>query len=151
MKQRILTYKPPRIAMLLAATAAAVSWLGHPVDIRLAAPTYVAVAIIAAGFAVMTIGWWQFRQRGVLICPTAPTHYLIQHGIYRWSRNPMYLGIFLMLGGLAALAGDLSFYAAAVGFLLIMDRYFCPYEEAKLEASFPGEYAAYRARVRRWI
>ena len=99
----------------------------------------------------MIIAWWQFKERSVAICPTATTDRLVTDGIYRFTRNPMYLGIALMLGGTAAWFGTLPFYAAALGFLVIMDRWFRRYEEDKLFAAFGREYAEYKSKVRPWI
>lgn len=63
----------------------------------------------------------------------------------------MYLGIFVMFFGLATMIGTLPFYAAAVVWFITMDIVFCPYEEAKLADLFTDDFAAYTARVRRWV
>jgi len=139
--------------MLLLAVAAAVHWaLPAPWrEFRLFASDIVAASLASAGFSVMLIAWWQFRQRRVAICPTAPTTSLITDGMYRYSRNPMYLGMLLMLGGAAAFFGTLPFHVAWLAFFLIIDRVFCGYEERKLAAAFGAEFDAYRAKVKRWV
>ena len=147
----LLTVKPPRIAFALVAIAAVAAWLLPAQPKLFNAPLIVAMVLAAAGFLVMMAGWWQFRDREVLICPTEPTRVLITDGVYRFTRNPMYLGMLLMLVGLATWAGDLSFYIAAALFFLVMDRVFCPYEEEKLHRSFGSAYLDYRLRVRRWL
>lgn len=70
---------------------------------------------------------------------------------YRPPRNPMYLGIVLMLLGLSLTVGTLPFYLATVLFALIIDRHFCRYEEQKLRDTFAVEFDEYAARVRRWL
>jgi protein-S-isoprenylcysteine O-methyltransferase Ste14 len=112
---------------------------------------YVTVALIAIGFGVMMWAWWQFQQHEVAICPTDPTDYLITDGIYRYTRNPMYLGMILMLFGVAVFFGTLPFYIAAIAYVIVMDQSFCPYEEDKLAKTFGEQYAAYESKVRRWI
>ena len=76
---------------------------------------------------------------------------LITDDIYNLTRNPMYLGILLMLLGTAIGSGGLFFYIATLLFFLIIDRVFCPYEEAKLAHAFSDEFRRYRNRVRRWL
>lgn len=150
---RMLTYKPPRIALALLATAAALqlmaptalAWPQLPVSL----PGGAAVATI--GFLIMLRAWWLFRVREIAICPTASTTALITNDVYRLTRNPMYLGIALMLLGAALGSGGLFFYLAALAFFLIIDFVFCPYEEDKLARAFSDEFEPYRDRVRRWL
>ena len=99
----------------------------------------------------MVFAWWQFKKRAVAICPTDTTEHLITDGVYRFTRNPMYLGIVLMLCGAAALLGTLPFYAAALGFFVLIDRLFRRYEEEKLAAAFGREFIEYKSKVRPWI
>ncbi len=90
-------------------------------------------------------------HRGTAICPTAHTSLLITDDVFRLTRNPMYLGIVLMLLGAALGSGGLFTYLAALTFFLIIDAVFCPYEEHKLSQSFGEDFADYRHRVRRWL
>lgn len=99
----------------------------------------------------MMLAWWQFKERKVAICPTASTDHLITDGIYRITRNPMYLGIVTMLGGVAVFFGTLPFYAVTIVFFVAMDRGFCPYEEDKLVVVFGDDYVSYNSKVRRWL
>jgi protein-S-isoprenylcysteine O-methyltransferase Ste14 len=110
-----------------------------------------AVLIGATGFTIMMWAWWQFREHRVAICPTDRTDHLIVDGAYRYTRNPMYLGVVTMLLGVALWFGTLPFALAALAFFLVIDRVFCPYEERKLVQGFGEEYERYRSRVRRWI
>lgn len=148
---RLVDIRPPRIALGLVAAAAALHGLLPIARTVLFASPGIGAALGLAGFAAMIRGWWLFRQHRVAICPTAPTARLIARDVYRLTRNPMYLGMTAMLAGLAIGIGSLPFYGAALAFFVIMDRVFLPYEEAKLAASFGGEYDAYRARTRRWV
>jgi protein-S-isoprenylcysteine O-methyltransferase Ste14 len=99
----------------------------------------------------MMMAWWQFKERKVAICPTASTSHLITDGIYRFTRNPMYLGMVTMLGGVAVFFGTLPFYVVTIVYFVLMDRLFCLYEEKKLVATFGRDYASYRSKVRRWL
>jgi protein-S-isoprenylcysteine O-methyltransferase Ste14 len=109
------------------------------------------VLLMLSGFAIMITAWWHFKTQSIAICPTEPTASLITSGIYRLTRNPMYLGLAIMLVGIALWMGTLPYYAAAAGFFLIIHSNFCPYEEAKLQRTFGNEYDQYKSRVRQWI
>ena len=115
------------------------------------AVAWIAAALGTVGFLVMMQAWWQFRRHAVAICPTARTDRLIIDGIYRYTRNPMYLGIVLMLTGVAVWIGTLPFVVVPIAYFTVINTAFCPYEEAKLETAFGDEYRRYQAAVRRWI
>lgn len=145
----LIDFRPPRIAMTLLATAL-LAQLAWPVTLHPGAP--LAGSIVAlAGFILMIRAWWLFRVADTAICPNATATTLITQDVYRLSRNPMYLGILMMLGGLALAIGALALHAATVTFFVFMDRVFCPYEERKSLQEFGDRYAAYRDQVRRWV
>lgn len=151
MKIDLLAYRPPRIAMLLLAIAATANLtlplnVTGPGSLRSWGP-----AVGIAGFCVMMQAWWQFKQRDVAICPTAETSALITQGVYRFTRNPMYLGLVMMLTGVAMFIGTLPFYVAAATLFAILNFVFCPYEEDKLIRTFGSRFRQYRMRVRRWL
>lgn len=148
---RMLGYKPPRIAMTLLLTAVALQLALPSVWPRLPTLPAAGLATGALGFGIMLRAWWLFRRRRTAICPTATTTTLIKNDIYRLTRNPMYLGILLMLLGVALAAGCVPCYLASLSFFLIIDFVFCPYEERKLEQAFGSDYTRYRSAVRRWL
>ncbi len=104
-----------------------------------------------AGFSLIMWSWGLFKKRNVAVCPRAKTTSMITNGPYGFTRNPMYLGMELVLAGIALGVGTLPFYLSAVAFFLIVNNVFCPYEENKLVNSFGTEYVRYLNRVRRWI
>lgn len=148
---RILTYRPPRIALSLLLTAATLQLLLPATLPALPAAPLAGVVVAVLGFGIMTRAWWLFRLVNTAICPTADTTTLVTGDVYRVSRNPMYLGILLMLLGVAIGTGGLPFYLATLLFFFVIDVAFCPYEERKLEASFGRRFTAYRDDVRRWL
>jgi len=148
---RLTDFRPPRIAQLLLAIAVLLHWL-TPLQQTIIYSNPAAGALIGiAGFAAMMQGWWQFKQVDTPICPTASEERLVTRGIYRFTRNPMYLGMVAMLLGMALVVGTLPFYLVAVVYFAVIDRVFCRYEERKLVLRFGDDYLAYRKRVRRWI
>jgi protein-S-isoprenylcysteine O-methyltransferase Ste14 len=151
MTTKLIEYKPPRIAMALLTIATVFHALLPVQSSYLYSSIFLSVVLVSAGFTVMMLAWWQFKQRKVAICPTADTDYLITDGIYRLTRNPMYLGMVAMLGGVAVFFGTLPFYAVTIVYFILIDRWFCPYEEEKLLVTFGRDYDAYRSKVRRWV
>lgn len=145
----ILACRPPRIAMLLLLVAAIWHWFS-PAPAVMSFPLTAALLVVA-GYGMMSWAWWQFQQREVAVCPTAETRALITDGLYGYTRNPMYLGIVMMLGGITLWFGTVPFAIATMLFFLTIQLAFCPFEERKLEASFCEDYIRYRTQVRRWI
>jgi protein-S-isoprenylcysteine O-methyltransferase Ste14 len=104
----------------------------------------------SGGFLLMMRAWWLFREARTPICPTGHASVLLAGDVYGFTRNPMYLGMVMIMAGLALSFGTAPFYGAAALLFAILNFVFCPYEEKRLRAAFP-RYAAYAARVRRWI
>lgn len=146
---RALTLRPPRVSIGLVLIAASMQ-LVLPINIHEEAALLASLAA-AAGFAVMMRAWVLFKAQDTAICPTAPTRVLITTDIYRWTRNPMYLGITMMMTGVAIFSGSVYFYLAALVFFAMIDYSFCPYEEAKLLRHFGDQYSDYVRQTRRWL
>jgi protein-S-isoprenylcysteine O-methyltransferase Ste14 len=106
---------------------------------------------IIIGFAAMILSWLQFKRSDAAVCPTAKTSRIIMNGLYRYSRNPMYLGMFLILLGASFIMGTLPSIVAPAVFFLIIDKIFIPYEEEKLLLSFGDSYNEYLMATRRWL
>lgn len=76
---------------------------------------------------------------------------LLTDGVFRFSRNPMYVGMALVLLGAALLFGSLSPLFLVVAFVVISDRWYIAFEEAWLERKFGDSYRAYKEHTRRWL
>ena len=109
--------------------------------------------LMVLGGAVALAGVMQFRRAHTTVDPREPnrTTSLVTDGVYRFSRNPMYLGFVLMLIGWAVVLGSPATTALAALYAVYLDRMQIPPEEAVLKAHFGGAFDAYSARVRRWI
>lgn len=147
----MLQYRPPRIALALLLAAGALQLTLATTGLSLAAAPLTGATLGLAGFGIMLRAWWLFRQVETAICPTVETTTLITRDVYRLSRNPMYLGIVLMLLGVAIATGGILFYLAALAYFLIINKVFCRYEEEKLVREFGAAFTEYRRRVRRWL
>ena len=83
--------------------------------------------------------------------PRRSVHALAEGGIYRWSRNPIYLGLLTVLLGAGIWSNSVWVAASAVLAWAALQRTIVAREEAYLAARFPAQYSAYAARVRRWF
>lgn len=85
------------------------------------------------------------------VSPFAKTTSLITGGVYSLTRNPMYLGLVLLLVGVSILMGNLLPMIITLLFALIMHNRFVKMEEEKLAAQFKEEWYDYRKSTRRWL
>jgi len=120
---------------------------GQPVALRDAGAILIATGLVPL---FESISRFILVGRGTLL-PTMPTEQLVVSGLYRYVRNPMYVGVLTAIAGEALLmwSGELAieFVAAGVAFELFVRLY----EEPRLARRFPEEYDEYRCNVRRWL
>jgi len=111
----------------------------------------VGVIPLCAGLGFAIWGSRKFERVGTTIKTFDQPDHLVEDGLFRISRNPMYLGFFLTLVGVWLVMGALSSLLGVLLFLVVADRWYIPFEEQVLSARFAGAYDAYRSRTRRWI
>jgi protein-S-isoprenylcysteine O-methyltransferase Ste14 len=107
--------------------------------------------LTAAGVALMASAMGLFKKAGTAIPPWEPTTALVTAGVYRFSRNPIYLSVVLIYVGLALLFAWGWALLLLVPVLVILQLAVIRREEAYLERRFGDHYRQYRARVRRWL
>ena len=107
--------------------------------------------IATLGFALMIPCALGFRKAKSHIEPWKPTTAIISDGVYAYSRNPIYVGMALVHGGLAISGDSIAALATLMIGMLIMQYYVIAREERYLEAKFGSEYNDYKKKVRRWI
>jgi protein-S-isoprenylcysteine O-methyltransferase Ste14 len=109
-------------------------------------------ALLAVGSIVL--GGWAartMRQAGTPVEPWEPSTALVTDGPYRFSRNPIYLAMTLLGAGIALLANAGWVLAGALAAAVVVEKGVIEREEPYLQRRFGERYAAYRARVRRWL
>ncbi|MEI2298481.1 methyltransferase family protein [Ensifer sp. MJa1] len=111
----------------------------------------VGVCIFLAGLALLLWAATTFRRAGTEIQTTQPTTAIVETGPYRFTRNPIYIGMFLGLIGLALAFDSVWLVILLVPFYLVIRYGVVAREEAYLERKFESRYLAYKARVRRWL
>ena len=148
---KLLSYKPPRIAMVLMTISIGLWYFSPPQTLLYIPYKLIAGISIVFGFTVMTWAWLQFRRSDTAVCPTSKTSRIVTNGAYRYSQNPMYLGMLFMLTGASFLMGTMPSMFAPIGFFIIIDKVFIPYEEGKLLSNFGDVYSRYQMLTRRWL
>jgi protein-S-isoprenylcysteine O-methyltransferase Ste14 len=104
------------------------------------------LAVALAVWAVVTI-----RKAGTQFDVHKPTTTIVENGPYRFTRNPIYLGVFLSRAGIAIGFDDLWVLATLVPFYFVIRHGVVAREEAYLERKFGTVYRGYKSRVRRWL
>ncbi|WP_338538997.1 isoprenylcysteine carboxylmethyltransferase family protein [Janibacter terrae] len=110
-------------------------------------------AVAVAGVALLGAGIRQIRSAGTTLDPMHPegATALVRDGIFRHSRNPIYLGDALLLTGHAIHRRDLRALLPVAVFVGVIDLFQIPEEEAAMLATFGSRYGDYVATVRRWF
>lgn len=145
---------PPVIVFLLAGLLMkAVAALLPQMTFELPAASIVAALIVAAGAAVAAAGVWAFRRHQTTVLPHAPdkASAVVSDGIFRYTRNPMYLGLTLLLAAWAAMLGNLASLVGLVLFVVYMTRFQIIPEERALSEKFGAPFDDYMQSVRRWL
>jgi protein-S-isoprenylcysteine O-methyltransferase Ste14 len=144
--------RPPLAWGLAVIAGFALNWLVAlpflPVDLPagwLGAMVFV-LALALVVWAIVTI-----TRAGSNVPTTLPTTTIVESGPYHFTRNPIYLGMFLGLIGLAIAFNNLWLLMMLVPFALVIRYGVVAREEAYLERKFGDPYRGYRSRVRRWL
>ena len=146
------TFRPPRLAIFYLVVAWAVDYsLWSPAVIPTGYRFWLSLAVVVVGVVLSYRTITLFERAGTTHKLAGENAALVVEGPYRWSRNPMYMGLTLIVLGIAIYGGSVPFLLVPVAFLLTLDLAFVPWEERRLEAAFGDEYRAYRQRVRRWF
>lgn len=113
---------------------------------------------ILLGFFPIAIGIWinliadrLFKDAQTTIQSFGEPSQMVVNSVYGFSRNPMYLGMVLVLLGVALLLGSLTSFFVIPVFIGLMNRVFIKFEESMMEEQFGRSWVEYTLRVRRWI
>ena len=145
---------PPIIALIFAAMMIAVAYLipqGH-FALVFNLQGWLAGMFAGAGLLCMALGLGAFRKSATTINPLRPQDAttLVVDGVYTFTRNPMYLGMLLILAGVSSFLGSLLAVGLLPGFVLYMNLFQIFPEEAALKELFGDDYLKYLKDVRRW-
>ena len=148
----MLKLPPPVWALLFLFLTAAASYLNgwptspcvHSLPLGMA---FIAVSFIAPIWAVAL-----FRREETQLSPTSEINdKLVTGGPFRFTRNPMYLGLVILSLGIAVATGALPMFAAPILIFATANWVHIPFEEAKMRRQFGAAFDDYARRVRRWV
>lgn len=107
--------------------------------------------LTAPGLILILISAKLFKRADTGVMPFSKSTTLLTGGVYRFSRNPIYLGMALILAGIAIKLGSLSAWLPVAFFVFIIQRQFICNEEIFLTAIYGDEYRRFCEKVRRWV
>jgi protein-S-isoprenylcysteine O-methyltransferase Ste14 len=144
---------PPVIMALLGACAHGAAHFMPSLSFVLPARTLFAAALALVGLALNVLPKLAFQRAGTTVNPLKPAlaTTLVTSGIYRYTRNPMYLGHATILFGWTLHLQNLAALIAVPAFVLYITHFQIRPEERYLSARFPDDYAALCRRVSRWL
>jgi protein-S-isoprenylcysteine O-methyltransferase Ste14 len=150
-----LELKVPPLAFVLfiALLMWLVSWTVPQLGFDFPGRVLIAVAVALAGIIIAVLGVASFRQAKTTINPMKPesSSFLVVSGVYGFTRNPMYLGVLLILAGWAVFLSNLLAFLLLPAYVIYMNRFQIEPEERALGSKFPEKFAVYERRVRRWL
>ena len=146
--------KPPKIFLIFIAAGVALDFLlpwslipgiRGPIAIAVGAP------LLLAGIAIMWRAVTRFGREGTNVPTDRPAETLVTSGLYRYTRNPIYVSFMALYLGIGFLLGNAWMLVLALPFLLILQFGVIAREERYLAEKFGEPYLAYKRRVKRWI
>ena len=107
--------------------------------------------MIGVGVAILVTGWVQFYQAKTNIQPHRPSSHLIRNGLYRHSRNPLYVAFLFLQVGIGLRMNNVWIVVLAPVSMFVITRFIIAREEAYLERAFGDAYVEYKRETRRWL
>lgn len=142
--------QPPVVTLLVVVSAGFTHWLLGPWPTIVRLPVLGGVLVVL-GFSCMMWARLLFTSRQTTLFVGRPSSQLVCDGPFRFSRNPMYVGVVVSLVGLALWVGTWPFYLAVLVTVLILNSVHIPREERLLREVFSEQYRVYSTEVRRWL
>ena len=148
-----LRIPPVALVILMAALIGLASWTMPAFVFEFPFRRILSVSLWIIGAIVSGLGIVSFRRARTTVNPMKPdsASSLVTSGIYRRTRNPMYLGFLMVLLGWAVFLSNALAFLVLPAFIFYMNRFQIEPEENALHALFGRQFAAYRSRVRRWL
>lgn len=148
-----LKLPPLALVVIIAAGMLAVSRIPTNPGFALPGAAWISAAVAAAGAIIAVLGVVEFRRVGTTVDPRVPDQSanLVVSGVYRLSRNPMYLGFLLVLVAWGLFLGSIISLLLIPAFVLSMNYFQIFPEERFMREKFGDSYETYVTKVRRWI
>ena len=143
--------RPPHVSAILLILAVILHWTLKPGRIIPDQLIWIGIVVLASGVALMTKAHNLFKRKDTPVSHAETPQGVVTDGIYRATRNPMYVAGALIFLGIAIAVGTWPFF---VSWLLIgaaLNFIFIPWEEKRMEELFGDEYLIYKNGTRRWV
>lgn len=112
---------------------------------------YLSFLLIVLGLSLVRRTQKRFKAEATEIHTFRAPKKLVTTGLFRFSRNPVYLGFFIALLGWAMVLGNAAAFDGALLFFVAAHFWYIPFEENALEMAFGKDYLSYKGKVRRWL
>ena len=144
---------PPVVAALVAVIMWFAGRFVHALDFDFPGRFPLIVVLVVAGFLVGGIAFSLFSRARTTVNPLKPreSSVLVTRGLYRWTRNPMYLGMLIVLVAWAFFVANWLAFVGLPLFIGFINRFQIGPEERVLRERFGAQFDDYQARVRRWL
>ncbi|GAA6142506.1 isoprenylcysteine carboxylmethyltransferase family protein [Hydrogenophaga sp. 5NK40-0174] len=144
---------PLLLTLLVGMLMATCAWAFPSAGFHLPARWWIGMAVGLAGAGVMVAAALRFRRQGTTLDPRDPgkSQLIVSDGVFAFTRNPMYLGMALILLGWALALSSVVALVWVPLFVLYIDRWQIQPEERMLSERFGQPYLDYLSRVRRWL
>lgn len=147
-----ITFPPPFVYLgILLIGLAADRVIGQPLGLPPLTRGVLAIALIAPGAGLLLAASGLFKRAGTDVKPWKTATALVDSGVYRFTRNPMYLGMALLYAGLAFAFESVGAWLFLPVVIIVIQTQVIAREERYLEAKFGEAYRDYKLRVRRWL
>ena len=141
---------PPHVAIGSLILVISLHYL-FPTPLILKPFNYFGILFFAMGLLILFWSFGLFKKKETPILPGQKPTVLVIEGPYKFTRNPMYLGVTTALAGAAIYLGDLLAFLSPIVFFMFVSIRFIPREEKLMEKLFGKKYLDYRKKVRRWV
>lgn len=143
---------PPLIYLIGLLAGLGLDWLWPAAFFADAAWQYaIGAVVIVVSFMIVIPAFWRFHRAGTNVPTSRPSTTVVTSGPYRYSRNPIYVSMTVLIVGIGITVDSAWILAQLVPVLIVMRYGVIAREEAYLERKFGDEYRRYKASVRRWI
>lgn len=143
--------KPPYIAFALLFLSWLVDYTLPQFRFITGNARYIGILVFVLGLSTTFYSFYLFKKNKTPILPGQKPTFAVMEGTYKFTRNPMYLGVTIALLGASLYIGNLLALLSPLIFFLAMNLIYVPFEEKLMENIFGKKYLDYKRKVRRWI
>jgi protein-S-isoprenylcysteine O-methyltransferase Ste14 len=142
---------PPTYFLIAIVLAVTLHFLTPLLQLLMLPWRLVGLVPLGIGIVLNLLADQTFKRHNTTVKPFDESSALVTTGVFGITRNPMYLGMVLILIGIALFLGSTSPFSVIITLAILFDRVFISPEEQMLENTFGDQFRDYRKRVRRWI